>query len=1074
MKPLRLIAALALLILAAGSALADPLAPSRGQSSAEDILAARLAAAQSPLVNADPATWEDVEGMAEQAALGDALGGRANDDNDTAHYGRGSTLMIHVFISHDGGTWTTDAMNTANAKTEVAKDYYLDNAPSEANLSFDSSGGFYWFYHADLPYTIGYSGTNDTVVNDALAALGFSDGDGDGSRVDDMTMYLQNWNGGYDNVIAAFEVHVNGRAWASYGTAQIRLYLDSDGNVWAHEMGHSFGACDEYVESGMCNGGINCGLCQSWYLSYNVDNGNCQLASCPVDVSCLMINNTFSNICDYTRKHWAWWDTAGGINYLDDVKRRTTGSNFVMIYQLYHNGWFSWNNVDNGMAIHQMWNNWSVIGLRSPASADYDPYLYLDNNHNNYVANSYTGYPVDFIVGDYNHNRIGNEHIEVRRYSGDTANYNLTFESGTGMLYPDGISRAVSWSDYNVVRVWDVPLFAGEELTFYAWNLSAGMDVGLALFKSSGTTYFAGRTSAVASADLYGVGSGESFTYTVPEDDVYGLVAWSNSTVNGSFEIQIGPTPYTLAEETPFLSGLDLRLFNYDPNAIYWSVVGTRPYDGNDVECGLYADENYLSLLEDSDNYIPGSPEFVAVDYYYAPFSRDHWRVNRTSGAGWHTSEWEHDPELLTGYTGTLTWAYDHVAKVWDFYANAGQNYFFREYQSDADLNTAIYAYSSGDGDVYKGRGDFIGLSNYHLPADGGEWFNVTPAYSGWLGFVQTTEDEFDGDYSVMAGPDVALAEDAVHSGYDEVVFGSNTIPSMWWTAFGVRPASGDEASIWLYGDDAYTISTLAVNDQSGGGVEFVVGDYNHIGSGMTTYPRVYRRAGFGELDIEWEGGGESLTFPSGSAAFYDYSWPAGDVVEVWDLWLYAGDQLHLKVQDLSRGVLDLGVALFASNGAAYYASEEGAAVSADYAGIGGEETIDFTADHNDWYGLVVFNQNDNGGDYRITVQDGTTVAAGDLPLPQAFALRAASANPFAEAVTLRYSLPRDSDTAIEIFDVSGRRVRSLLASRTPAGEHLLTWDGKSDAGERLPGGVYLARMKAGGESHSAKLVRVR
>ncbi len=1075
MKTLRHAALLAALALGMGTAstLADPLAPSRGESSPADIAAARLEAAQAPL-GQDPSVWEDVEGMAEEANLRDGLSGRANDDNDTAHYGRGSTLVIHIFISHDGGTWTGTDMDAANAKAIVAKDFFIDNAPYGANLSFDNQGGgTYWFYHADLPYTIGDSGTNDTVVNDALIALGFGDADGDGTRVDDLTFYLQNWDGGYDNVIASFQVHVTGRAWASYGTAQIRLYLDSNGNVWAHEMGHSFGACDEYVEGGQCNGGINCGLCQSWYLDYDVNNGNCQLASCPIDVSCVMINNTFTNICDYTRQHWAWWD-GNGDSQLDIVERRVTGSTFTNIWELWHNGWFYWNNVDEGMAVHQRWNTWSVVGLRSPATADYDPYLYLDNNHNNYVANSYTGFPVDFIVGDYNHNRAGNEHVEVRRYSGDTAGYNLTFESGTSMLYPDGISRSVSWSDYNVVRVWDVPLFAGEELTFYAWNLSAGMDVGLALYKSNGATYFAGRTSAVASADAYGAGSGESFTFLVPADDVYGLVAWSNSTVNGSFEIQIGPTPYTLAEETPFLSALDLRLFNYDPNAYYWSVVGTRPYAGTDVTGALYADQNYLSLLETSSEYIPGSAELVAVDYNYAPLNRDHWRVNRTSGTGNHTTEWEHDPEILSGYTGSLTWAHDHVAKIWDFYGNAGQNYFFREYQSDPDLDTALYLYSNNGGDYYKRRASFIGLSNYHPPADGGEWFNATAPATGWLGFVTVTEDEYDGGYAIMAGPDIALSEDVADTRYDEIVFASNTVPWAWWTVFGVRPASGSEASVWLYGDDAYTISTLAVSDQSGGGVDFVVGDYNHIGSGGTVYPRFYRRAGFGEMDMEFESGGETLSFAAGGANFYDLDWPAGDVVEIWDLWLYDGDELRLRVEDLTRGSLDFGVALFASNGAAYYASEEGAAVSADNEGVGGPEFIDFTADHADWYGVVVYNQNDEGGAYRITVQDRTTVAVGDLPLPQRFALQPASANPFAGDVLLRYSLPRESAAAIDIFDVNGRRVRRLLDGSAPAGNHLLTWDGKSDAGEILPGGVYLARLRAGGESHSAKLVRVR
>lgn len=1060
------------LLLIAGSALADPPEPQLNIGSWEAVEAARIAAAQHPL-GEDPALWEDVEGMAAQAELVDGLWDRTNDDNDTAHYSRGSTLIIHIFISHDGGTWTGPDRDGANAKAIVAKDYFMANAPAAANLHFDNEGSAaYWSYSADLAYTIPYSGTTDTVVDDALAQIGFGDGDGDGSRVDDMTLFLQGWNGGWDNVIAVFQSYVNGRAWAAYGNAQIRCYLDSNGNVWAHEMGHSFGACDEYVEGGQCNGGIDCDLCQSWYLDYDVDNGNCQLPACPVDVSCLMINNVFTNICDYTLQHWGWWD--GNIDgQLDKVERRVTGSTFTNIWELWHDGWFSWNNVDEGMAIHQQWNSWSVVGLRSPATADYDPYLFAENNHNTELANSYTGNEVDFIVGDYNHNRIGNEHIEVRRFSGDTASYNLTFESGTAMLYPDGITRGVSWSDFNVVRAWDVPLFAGETLSFYGLNLSAGMDIGMALFKSNSDTYFAGRTSAVALADAGAEGVSENFGYTVPEDDVYGLVVWSNSTVNGSFDLRIGPAPVTLSEESPFYSAYDLRFFNYDPNAYYWSVIGTRPDAGTDVDCTLYDDENYLSPLETSTEYGTGAVEFVAVDYYLGPFGRDHWRVNKVAGTDNHRTEWEHDGEILSGWTNE-SWLDTHVAKVWDFYMEAGQNYFFRQYHTygDPDLDTGIYVFTSAGGDYFKRRADYLSAANFRPPAEAGEWCNATSPETRWCGFVTITNDDNGGDYGILAGPDILIDEDVVDTRSNEVVFARNTIPYAWWTVFGVRPGSGASASIWLYGDDAYTISTLAVSDQTGGdGVNFVVGDYNHIGSGSTVYPRTYRSAGAGNLDLEFEGGGETLAFTPGGAEFYDLNWPAQDVVEVWDMWLNTGEQLHLIADDLS-GVLDLGAALFASNGAAYYASEEGAAAHANAAGIGGSETLDFIADHDDWYGLVVYNSNDNTGDYRLTVQDATTVAADELPVTRN-GLRTASANPFTGSVSLQYSLTAAGHAQLDIFDVRGRRIRTLLQGDAVAGSHQLVWDGKDDAGEDLPGGVYLARLRVGDELFSAKLVRM-
>ena len=76
-----------------------------------------------------------------------------------------------------------------------------------------------------------------------------------------------------------------------------------------------------------------------------------------------------------------------------------------------------------------------------------------------------------------------------------------------------------------------------------------------------------------------------------------------------------------------------------------------------------------------------------------------------------------------------------------------------------------------------------------------------------------------------MAGPDNPWSEDVAQTLSDEVTYGSHTIPWSWWTVWGVRPGTGGDTALWLYGDDAYTINTLAVSDQStGDGVNFVVG----------------------------------------------------------------------------------------------------------------------------------------------------------------------------------------------------------------------------------------------------------
>jgi flagellar hook assembly protein FlgD len=50
----------------------------------------------------------------------------------------------------------------------------------------------------------------------------------------------------------------------------------------------------------------------------------------------------------------------------------------------------------------------------------------------------------------------------------------------------------------------------------------------------------------------------------------------------------------------------------------------------------------------------------------------------------------------------------------------------------------------------------------------------------------------------------------------------------------------------------------------------------------------------------------------------------------------------------------------------------------------------------------------------------------------------------------------------LEIFNVLGQRVRTLLHATREAGQHEILWNGANDAGERLAAGVYIMRLRAG------------
>jgi hypothetical protein len=89
--------------------------------------------------------------------------------------------------------------------------------------------------------------------------------------------------------------------------------------------------------------------------------------------------------------------------------------------------------------------------------------------------------------------------------------------------------------------------------------------------------------------------------------------------------------------------------------------------------------------------------------------------------------------------------------------------------------------------------------------------------------------------------------------------------------------------------------------------------------------------------------------------------------------------------------------------------------------------------------------------------------------LPEEFSLGKSYPNPFNSRTTIQYSLAEASDVTIEIYDILGRKIETLVPGIQPAGWHSVVWDA-----ENLPSGVYLYRIKAGEyvESRSCLLLK--
>ena len=95
---------------------------------------------------------------------------------------------------------------------------------------------------------------------------------------------------------------------------------------------------------------------------------------------------------------------------------------------------------------------------------------------------------------------------------------------------------------------------------------------------------------------------------------------------------------------------------------------------------------------------------------------------------------------------------------------------------------------------------------------------------------------------------------------------------------------------------------------------------------------------------------------------------------------------------------------------------------------------------------------------------------AGEL-LPAAFALHQNYPNPFNPVTTIKYDLPENSQVQVAIYDMLGRKVRTLVSGFEDAGFKTVRWQGKNDYGRSVGAGVYICRIRAGDFVQTRKMI---
>jgi hypothetical protein len=95
-------------------------------------------------------------------------------------------------------------------------------------------------------------------------------------------------------------------------------------------------------------------------------------------------------------------------------------------------------------------------------------------------------------------------------------------------------------------------------------------------------------------------------------------------------------------------------------------------------------------------------------------------------------------------------------------------------------------------------------------------------------------------------------------------------------------------------------------------------------------------------------------------------------------------------------------------------------------------------------------------------------------PVAESIRLDAPAPNPFRDRTVFRYVLPEATHVQAVVYDLLGRRVRTLVDAQRPAGENHLTWDGAGATSQPLASGLYLVRWQIGDTQRVHKVMHVR
>ena len=130
----------------------------------------------------------------------------------------------------------------------------------------------------------------------------------------------------------------------------------------------------------------------------------------------------------------------------------------------------------------------------------------------------------------------------------------------------------------------------------------------------------------------------------------------------------------------------------------------------------------------------------------------------------------------------------------------------------------------------------------------------------------------------------------------------------------------------------------------------------------------------------------------------------------------------------------------------------------------------DYILNQANYYRLAAVDHAGNISDYSDVVNAAVLAIDVDL-IPDVYALHQNYPNPFNPVTTLRYDLPEDAMVTIMIYDIMGRRIKTLVNIDQTAGYRSIHWNATNDLGQSVSAGMYIYTIQAGDFRQTRKMV---